>query len=233
VSRATYEYPPDATESIPSELRIVLSGIDNSRHGKVATTLGLSNGSVIAALGCGASATKAIDEQALPCPADTTLELTFWTASAEPEILFATAEYEQLWLARGGEIVERLETQTGLHFAERDLRAEIYEGPSRSHPLRLRASYDRDTKLGTLVHELAHCLVADGYSVEARGLESHELIYLFLFDVWSDLFGASFAQRQVEIESQRRPLYADAWRSALAIDRAARAVRLAAALGGP
>ena len=161
------------------------------------------------------------------------LEISFRPASPEPHIVSATVEYEGLWVAHGDAIVARLEARTGLHFAERGLRAKIREGPSRSHPLQLRASYDPETKLGTLIHELAHRLIVDAAPPAAQGLESHAVIYLFLFDVWTDLFGVSFAQRQTEIESQRRPLYAEAWRTALGMDRTARAARLREVVGGP
>ena len=50
---------------------------------------------------------------------------------------------------------------------------------------------------------LAHRLIVDAAPPAAQGLESHAVIYLFLFDVWTDLFGVSFAQRQTETESQR------------------------------
>ena len=161
------------------------------------------------------------------------MQISFRPAAPESDILSATAEYEGLWAAHGDDIVARLEAHTGLHFAERELHAQIAEGPSRSHPLRLRASYDRETKLGTLIHELAHRLIVDAAPPAARQLESHEVIYLFLFDVWTDLFGDLFAQRQVEVESQRRPLYAEAWRTAHGMDRTARAARLRAVVGDP
>jgi hypothetical protein len=86
------------------------------------------------------------------------LQISFRPASREPNIVSATAEYEGLWAAHGDEIVARLEAHTGLHFAERELQAQIREEPSRSHPLQLRASYDPETKLGVLIHELAHRL---------------------------------------------------------------------------
>jgi hypothetical protein len=170
---------------------------------------------------------------ALACRADMRLQLSFRPAAPEPDIVSATAEYERLWATHGDSIVARLEAHTGLRFAERELHAQIVEGSSRSHPLQLRASYDRETKLGTLIHELAHRLIVDAAPPAVRRLESHEVIYLFLFDVWTDLFGGSFAERQVEVESQRRPLYAEAWRTAHQMDRTARAARLRAVVGGP
>jgi len=160
------------------------------------------------------------------------LRISFRPAAPEPDIVSATAAYQELWDAHGDEIVRQLEARAGLQFAERDLDAQVHEGPSRSHPLTLRASYDRETKLGTLIHELADRLVVDALP-SARGLESHEVIYLFLFEVWTDLFGRAFAQRQVDVESRRRPLYAAAWRNVHAIDPTARAARLRALVSGP
>ena len=148
----------------------------------------------------------------------------------------ASAEYERLWRSDGGRIVAKLVALTGLRFSEGRLDAVVHEGPSRSHPLRLRASYDRDTKRGTLIHELAHRLIAgsiprtQGSAASER--ESHELIYAFLFDAWSDLYGEAFAHRQVQVESLRRPVYAEAWQVALSKDRPARAAARRDALTG-
>ena len=64
----------------------------------------------------------------------------------------------------------------------------------------LRASYPTETKRGTLVHELAHRLAAD---VPFKG-DHHELIFLFVYDVWVDLWGQPFADDQVRIESLRK-----------------------------
>jgi hypothetical protein len=166
-------------------------------------------------------------------PRASPLELVFRPESDAPQLAEAAAEYTFLWIEWGVWIATELTRATGLSFPYTRLEATVCEEPSRSHPLRLRASYDRETKLGTLVHELAHRLVGDRAERSARTLgelESHELIDLFLFDVWADLFGEKFARQQVEVESQRRPIYAEAWTSALAIDRRTRAERLSAQL---
>lgn len=150
----------------------------------------------------------------------------------------AAADYQRLWDAQGARIVGRLAALTGLRFAEGPLDALVFEGVSRSHPLRLRASYDEDTKLGTLIHELAHRLV-DGHRARVTSLQprrdrdEHELIYLFLFDLWADLYGEAFARRQVEAESQRRPMYREAWEATLKMDREARAATLRTLIEAP
>ncbi len=160
------------------------------------------------------------------------MEIRFHPESDEPAFVLAAAEYRRLWEAHGDEVVESFAAATGLRFGEPALDAVVFEGMSQSHPLRLRASYDHETKLATLIHELAHRLVygharpslASDRSSQER--QNHELIDLFLFDVWAELYGEAFAKRQVETESERRPMYREAWRDALAIDRASRTAKL-------
>lgn len=160
------------------------------------------------------------------------VEIRFHPESENPALVLATAEYRRLWEAHGAKVVEELAAATGLRFAEPTLDAVVFEGMSQSHPLRLRASYDHETKLATLIHELAHRLVhgharrsvASDRHDQAR--QSHELIDLFLFDVWAELYGEAFAKRQVEVESRRRSLYREAWQATLALDRASRAAKL-------
>ena len=156
------------------------------------------------------------------------VKITFRPSSLDEDLAAAATEYGSLWAEHGETIARCLEDLTRLRFSDETLDATVYEGPSGSHPLRLRASYDRATKLGTLVHELAHRIIA-GHVRQVGAdstLASHEIIDLFLFDAWTELFGNTFACRQVEIESRRRAVYAQAWRTALELDRQARAQRL-------
>jgi hypothetical protein len=161
--------------------------------------------------------------------------MRFHPESDREAFVAAAAKYQRLWDEHGEWIVGQLVSVTGLRFAERLLNALVFEGISRSHPLCLRASYDTETKLGALIHELAHRLVAGNrarlglppYHPD-RNREEHELIDLFLFDVWSDLYGEPFARRQIAVESRYQPFYREAWKATLALDRAGRAARLAA-----
>jgi len=161
------------------------------------------------------------------------LEIRFRPDSDEPPIVSAAAEYRRLWEAEGEEIVRQFATTTGLTFAVHAMDARVFEGTSQSDPLSLRASYDKETKLGTLIHELAHHLV-QGHTARSAGSldrpdrqrENHELIDLFLFDVWADLYGQTFARRQVDVESRRRPMYREVWAATLTLDRVGRAARL-------
>ncbi len=41
------------------------------------------------------------------------------------------------------------------------------------------------------------------------------VLYLFLYDVWHELYGKDFADRMVEVESERSDMYKNAWAQAL------------------
>jgi hypothetical protein len=91
-------------------------------------------------------------------------------------------------------------------------------------PMVLRASYPEPTKRGTLVHELAHRLASD----VRVPFDHHELIFLFVYDAWVDLWGQAFADEQVAVESKRTGLvdYASIWKKTLAIPASERPRRL-------
>ena len=154
-----------------------------------------------------------------------------------PDLAIAAADYQQIWDREGPRIVDRLETLTGLRFMESFIHAIVFERPSCPHPLCLRASYPKDVKLGTLIHELCHRLISGNRG--RLGLppprdmteETHRLIDLFLFDTWSDLYGEEFARNQVAIESERQAFYATTWTWALMMDRRERAEALRRQLG--
>ena len=116
----------------------------------------------------------------------------------------ATEEYTEIWAKEGPRIVAAMERQ-GTRFEPGPIEVSIYEGTSYSgergrRPMLLRASYPAETKRGTLVHELAHRLAA---GVPFKG-DHHELIFLFVYDVWVDLWGQPFADGQVRIEGLRK-----------------------------
>jgi hypothetical protein len=94
----------------------------------------------------------------------TSLKVNF-TASAEA-FGAATEEYRDIWAKEGSLIVAAMERATGLRFEPGPIEVSVYEGTSYSgerggRPMLLRASYQTETKRGTLVHELAHRLAAD------------------------------------------------------------------------
>ena len=156
-----------------------------------------------------------------------TLQLNF-TASAD-SFTPATEEYRAIWAKEGSRIVESMERISGLRFERGPVNVRVYEGVSYSGapggpPMVLRASYPEPTKRGTLVHELAHRLAND---VKVP-FDHHELIFLFVYDVWVDLWGHDFADEQVAIESKRTGIvdYASIWKKTLALTAGDRASRL-------
>ena len=160
------------------------------------------------------------------------LQVNF-TASAET-FRAATEEYRAIWAKEGNRIVAGMERATGLRFEPGPIEVSVYEGTSYSgerggRPMLLRASYPEETKRGTLVHELAHRLAAD---VPFNG-DHHDLIFLFVYDVWVDLWGREFADKQVRIEGLRKGIvdYEGIWKRTLARPAEERARRLQELLG--
>ena len=90
--------------------------------------------------------------------------------------------------------------------------------------MRLRAGYSPAYRRATFVHELGH-LLALGMPRSA-GIDDHRLLYLFLYDAWTDLYGRDFADRMVSIERRIGPAYESAWDWALAMTREQRHARL-------
>jgi hypothetical protein len=167
----------------------------------------------------------------------------FWsllTAAAPPLIFvpvgprFAPAadEYRALWEEEGPRIVAAMEAATGLPFPAAPIEAIVGNGPPMTaydgRTIRLRAAYSPAYKKATLVHEIGHRLAME--LRDTAGLDDHRLLYLFLYDVWTDLYGPDFAERMVRIE-RRIPGPGDydaAWAWALAMSRAERRARLQA-----
>jgi hypothetical protein len=146
----------------------------------------------------------------------------------EPASAPAVEEYKAIWKEEGDRIVGALETATGLRMETGPIRAIVCECVSysgyRETPMQLRASYPGATKRATLVHELSHRLISD---VAPEGVDQHQVIFLFVYDVWVELWGKDFADAQVVVESGRRGLYdyESAWRDALALGAAGREER--------
>jgi len=153
-------------------------------------------------------------------------------APAEPRFTAAADEYRAIWEAEGARIVAALEATTGLTFPRRPIEMIVHEGaPMTAYDggtIRLRADYSPDYKKATLVHELGHRL--SFLLPRAPELDDHRLLYLFLYDVWTDLYGKDFADRMVAIERRipGRYDYDAAWTWALAMTRAERQARLRA-----
>jgi len=153
-------------------------------------------------------------------------------ATAGPRFAGATDEYRAIWEAEGARIVAALEAATGLAFPPARIEVIVHEGAPMTaydgRTIRLRADYSPAYKRATLVHELGHRL--SFLLPRTAELDDHRLLYLFLYDVWTDLYGQDFADRMVAIERRipGRYDYDAAWTWALAMTREQRQARLRA-----
>lgn len=152
--------------------------------------------------------------------------------AAEPRFAPAAGEYRAIWEAEGTRIAAALEAAAGLAFPQVPIEMIVHEGAPMAaydgRTIRLRAGYSPAYKQATLVHELGHRL--SFLLPRTAELDDHRLLYLFLYDVWTDLYGKDFADRMVSIE-RRIPGgydYDAAWSWALAMTREQRQARLRA-----
>lgn len=169
---------------------------------------------------------------ALAAPQEPKVRMTF---SPESERFFGAAcEYENIWRTEGQRILDAMERVSGLQFFEKEIQAIVYEGVSYSgfggRPMKLRGSYPMDVKKATRIHELGHRLTAR--IPKSNEIDEHRVLFLILYDIWTRLYGKDFADKSVEVETERRGLYdyQSAWEWALsfsATERAARFKRLA------
>jgi hypothetical protein len=154
-----------------------------------------------------------------------TMELEVQADSASLEA--AATEYRAIWAREGARILTAMELFSGLRFRETSVPVRIVTGPSSSgygtRPMRLRGSYPEPTKRATLIHELGHRLQNDLFTREE---DDHPALFLWLYEVWTALYGAEFARQQIEVESARtggRHDYRAMWAAAMAMDSSSRA----------
>jgi len=158
--------------------------------------------------------------------------MTFTPQEKKPEWVTAAQEYDRIWAAEADHVIGGMEQITHLKFPEGKVRAEIYEQASFSgggkRPMLLRASYTAEIKQATLVHELGHRMNAQ-LRTRPADLDEHRLLFLYLYDLWADLYGPQFADRNVAVERTRKGLYDydAAWTWALSMPKPERAARFA------
>jgi hypothetical protein len=142
----------------------------------------------------------------------------------------ATKLYQDLWQAEGRKMIEAMEAVSGLRFTDKEISAIVFEGASssgyREKPMKMRASYPEDVKKATLIHELGHRLIAQ-LKYTPSDLDEHRILFLYLYEVWTKLYGKDFADRMVEIEKKRKGIYdyESAWNWALQLTEQERATR--------
>lgn len=148
--------------------------------------------------------------------------LRFIPIFEDEKYVTACEEYETIWTVDSKKILSAFTNIAGLDLEEERIAVVVYEGVSFSgrapnDVMKLRASYELDVKKATLIHELAHRLLFN-YKTDSSE-EEHKLLYLFLFDVWEQLYGLDFADRMVEVESSRTEMYKSAWGFALSMNQ--------------
>ena len=160
------------------------------------------------------------------------LTIKFYPDSDIKKMESPTGRYEEIWRREGGKIVKKIEEASGLKFKESCINAIVFVAklPSRSCPLSLGANLTDERKLAVLIHELCHRILAANeigllknqfQSEQERTYEVHKVLNLFLYDIWSDLYGEDFAKRNVEAEIglKTSQIYKKAWKWALSMSR--------------
>jgi|SRR6476620_9667912 len=159
--------------------------------------------------------------------------VTFATEEKTSAFNAAVDEYRGIWAAEGNRIIGGMEKISTLKFPEKSVKVQIYEGTSFSGrggaPMKLRASYQPDEKKGTLVHELGHRMNAQ-LKLRPADLDEHRLLFLYLYDLYVDLYGKEFADKEVAFGKTLKGLYdyEAAWNWALAMSREERLGKFAA-----
>ncbi|HEY5622405.1 MAG TPA: hypothetical protein VIV14_01505 [Gammaproteobacteria bacterium] len=131
-----------------------------------------------------------------------------------PGVEYAARMYREIWAEHGEQIIAALEARSCLPFDEPVVEAIVAERTSNSggpeHPMTLRASYVRDVKQATLVHELGHRHL---WKLEERidDVDGHQTLFLVLDRVWADLWGEDFAAAAVANETEWHERYEEAW----------------------
>lgn len=138
------------------------------------------------------------------------LKLTFSPASNDPAMITATDEYRAIWGKDGRKIITAMKEISGLTFEQQEIPVMVHEGMSSSgsegEPMRLRASYTQEVKKGTLIHELGHRLI-EQLIKRPDNLDEHQILFLILSDIWTELYGQNFADEMIKIESARKGHY--------------------------
>jgi hypothetical protein len=150
--------------------------------------------------------------------------------AADADLRAQTEAYRQLWEAEGARMIAALEEASGVPFPAGPVEIIVYRGnpmaPYDGRSIWLKAGYPPYYMRATLVHELGH-LLAHGLPRSAE-LDDHRLLFLFLYEAWSALYGHDFAARMARSERgiQGRYDYDAAWRWALAMTPDERRARL-------
>jgi len=140
----------------------------------------------------------------------------------------AVEGYERIWKEDGGKMVGILEKISGLKFKETLINVVVFKArmPSHAYPMALRADLSEERMRAVLIHELGHRLLnGNGIKLVGKGgkpaadmeLEQHKNLSLILYDVWVEVYGKDFADRNVDLDFtlKRTTALRKAWKWAL------------------
>ena len=163
-----------------------------------------------------------------------TLHIRFIPIFEDREFIEAANEYALIWREEGNRILDVIQKVTNLTFIESRIAAVVYDGVSFSGRspkdiMKIRFSYDTENKKATLVHELSHRLLFN--LINKPDTDEHQTLFLFLYDVWIELYGDEFANKMVETEKVRDEKYFTAWSFALSFTKEQRREKFTEFLG--
>ncbi len=147
-----------------------------------------------------------------------------------PRFTEAADQYRALWDQEGDRIVEALERAAGFSFPSTPIEVLVTDSATMTsldgRTIRMRPGYGRNFAKATLAHEMGHRLALA--LPRTAEIDDHRVLYLFLYDAWTDLYGRDFADRMVEIERgfHTHYDYDAAWTWALSMTHAQRQSRL-------
>lgn len=160
--------------------------------------------------------------------------LTF--TAVDPAFAVSARTYERWWSEEGIRIAAALERAAGLSFPDTPIEVIVRDGAPMTtydgRTIRLRGHYPIGRWRAAISHELGHRLAQA--LPRTAGIDDHRLLYLFLYDALTDLYGPAFADRVVSVERRFVDAYDydAAWRWALAMTRAERQAMLRRIVAG-
>ncbi len=135
------------------------------------------------------------------------MRINFYPESNNPGFENASKEYGKIWKEDGEKIQTAIEKVSRLKFKEKVINAITCSDVSYSIPLKLQSNISFENKKGTLVHELCHRLIVGNnlkfdfsYDDPNWNLEVHKQVDLILYDIWMELYGKEFAEKEIEYE---------------------------------
>ncbi len=152
------------------------------------------------------------------------LQINFIPENINRELEKAAKEYQVIWESEQTRIHEAFKKVTNLELPNLRINAIVHLSTSEAYPMSFRASWDEYGKKSALIHEVGHRFVYFhtfpnfiGRRTPGYNLEVHKRLNLFLFDVLVELYGKTFAEKNVEHERQFGKDYSAAWDWALAM----------------